>query len=134
VKRVLPYLPALCCSAIIPLLSLINPGKLPDTTALHLAGLDKIIHFLMYAVLTTLWLYPMKAAQRAQLRTIFGVALVTALYGVLMELCQFLFTSSRQMDALDAMANLAGSMIVATGFYFCRKKNASIAKSEELGL
>jgi len=119
---VLPYLPALCCSALIPLLSLINPGDLPDTTAFHFAGLDKVVHFFMYAVLTSFWLYPMKAAQRSQLRTIFGVALMAGLYGALMEICQFLFTSSRRMDPLDAVSNLAGALIVAAGFYFCSNK------------
>jgi len=117
-KRVLPYLPALCCSALIPLLSLINPGKLPDTSALHFAGMDKIAHLLMYAVLTALWLYPISRTKRLQLRFILGIALVAGLYGALMEVCQLLLTDSRSMDPLDATANLAGALIVAAGFYF----------------
>jgi len=116
-KRALTYLPAICCSAFIPLLSLINPEKLPDTSALHFAGMDKVAHFLMYAVLTALWLYPISRTNRLQLRFTLGIALVAGLYGALMEVCQLLLTDSRSMDPLDAMANLAGALIIAAGFY-----------------
>jgi len=117
-KRRLPYAPALIGSVVIPLLSLANLQHLPDTTALHFTGLDKVLHLLMYAFLTCVWIYPMPAQRRSQLSAVTGVALAVGLYGGVMELCQLVFTNYRSFDIFDALANLSGALIAAAGFYF----------------
>ncbi len=117
-KRWLSYSPALIGSVILPLLSLANMQHLPDTSALHFSGLDKVLHLLMYAALTCCWLYPLPAARRSRPGIAAGVALGVALYGLLMELCQLVFTNYRSFDIRDALANLAGALIAAAGFYF----------------
>ncbi|MDA3926193.1 MAG: VanZ family protein [Kiritimatiellae bacterium] len=122
-RRIFKYLPALLCSVLIPLLSLINPKNLPDASTLHFAGMDKVGHLLMYAALTSFWLYPISKAKRQQLPIILGVALMAGLYGAVLEMCQLLLTSSRNMEALDAVANLIGAMIAAAGFYFFSKQH-----------
>ena len=108
---------------LIPVLSLINPGRLPDTTAFHLWGMDKIAHMLMYALLTTAWAYAIPAGMRVKIRIMTSITLSAAFFGLLMEFCQFLFTEARSMDLLDAAANLAGSAVAAMAIYVISIRN-----------
>ncbi len=116
-KRLRSYIPAIAITLLIPLLSLINPDKLPDASALDFAGLDKIIHMIMYAVLTIAWIFALPPRIHANLRWILTLVFLTSLYGMLLEICQFFFTVSRSMDMLDALANLAGAMVAAMAIY-----------------
>ena len=117
-KRFRIYIPAIVITLLIPLLSLINPDKLPDASALHFAGLDKVIHMIMYAVLTIAWIFALPARIHANLRWMLTLAFLTSLYGLLLEICQFFFTVSRSMDMLDALANLTGAMVTAIAIYW----------------
>ncbi|MFA7172368.1 MAG: VanZ family protein [Kiritimatiellia bacterium] len=131
-KRLLPYFPAFFCSLAIPLLSLANFRNLPDTPVLHFAGLDKVIHLLMYAALTSFWLYPMSSKRRARPAIMLGVVLAAVLYGALMEVFQALFTTCRAFEILDILANLGGAMIAAAGFYFYSKwRGGKLAENTE---
>lgn len=120
-KRLLRYFPAFFCSVAIPLLSLANLRNLPDAPVLRFDGLDKVVHLLMYAALTSFWLYPMSLERRARPRVMLGIVLAAGLYGALMEVCQEMFTTYRSFDLFDMLANLGGAMIAAAGFYFYSK-------------
>lgn len=120
-KRVLPYLPAFFWSVAIPLLSLASFRNLPDVPVLRFQGLDKVIHLLMYAALTSFWLYPISMKRRTQPAIMLGVVLAAGLYGALMEVCQAVFTTYRSFDIFDILANLGGAMIAAAGFYLYSK-------------
>lgn len=131
-KRLLPYFPAFFCLVAIPLLSLANFRNLPDAPALRLAGLDKVIHMLMYAALTSFWLYPMPIKRRTQPVMMLGVVLVAGLYGALMEVCQAVFTTYRSFDIFDILANLGGAMVAAAGFYIYSKwRGSKLVKKTE---
>ena len=130
-KQLISYTPAIALTILIPLLSLINPNRLPDTSALHFAGLDKVIHMLMYAVLTTAWVFALPVKARTSIRWMLSVAFLSAMYGVLLEICQFLFTTSRSMDMLDAVANLAGALLAAATIYWISGLKSSPVEKEE---
>ena len=123
-KKLLLYLPAIICSVLIPMLSLMSIRECPYAAKLHFDGMDKVIHLLMYAALTSLWIHPIPAAKRSRPFIMAGVALAAGLYGALMEICQFLLKTNRTMDPFDALANLVGALIAAAGFYFHSKSNA----------
>lgn len=112
-KQIKNYIPATAVTLLIPLLSLINPNKLPDVSALQFAGMDKVIHMFMYAVLTAAWCLALPAKARINMRWMLTLALLSALYGLILEICQFVFTTTRSMDMLDAVANLAGALVAA---------------------
>ena len=121
-KRAKRYIPAIALTLLIPLLSLINPKQLPDASALHFAGMDKVIHMLMYAALTTAWVFALPARTHANIRWMLTLAFLTSLYGMLLEICQFFFTVSRSMEMLDAVANLTGTIIAAMTIYWLKRR------------
>lgn len=91
-----------CAIAVVIAASLLPAFLLPDVPA----GGDKLEHlggyFLLAAAAVQLY-----AARRSLLRA--GVGLV--LLGVALECAQGLLTSTRQMDAWDALANSAGVLV-----------------------
>jgi len=76
-------------------------------------GMDKIVHALMYAALTAAYLHVLTRDRRGRLVTVLRVACLAAVYGIVMEICQKLFTTSRTMDPLDALANTVGALVIA---------------------
>ena len=111
----LRYGPAVVMMLLIPALSL-----LPAHFFKHVAeplppipGIDKIIHALMYAALTAAYLQALIPARRRSLLAVLRIVLLAALYGVAMEVFQKLFTTTRSMDPLDALANAAGALTCA---------------------
>ncbi len=109
------YGPALVMTLLIPALSLL-PAHFFKQVAKPLApfgGVDKIIHVLLYAALTATYLHVLTRERRGRLATVLRVVFFAALYGLAMEVCQGLFTTSRSMDPLDALANTAGALTSA---------------------
>lgn len=114
----LRYGPAIVMTLLIPVLSLLPahfftqlPGPPP------LPGMDKLVHAMLYAVLTATYLYAFAPACRSKLFVVLLIIVLATLYGIAMEVCQQLFTASRAMDPLDALANLSG--VLATTLVFC---------------
>jgi len=95
---------------LIPALSL-----LPARFFRHIAvqpnfpGMDKLVHALMYAVLTAALFHALSPSERVRRSVALRLALGASLYGLAMEFCQKLLTHSRSCDPLDAFANLAGA-------------------------
>jgi len=92
------------------------PDALKDRLIPHS---DKIIHIGIYAIFSFLLLWDNKKSKGINLRL-----LLAFLYGVLMELLQYLLTDYRSMEFDDVVANLIG---VLTGLFFYNKlKNKKI--------
>ncbi len=79
----------------------------------QLPVMDKIVHALMYAALTATYLHSLPRDRRSHLTTVLRVVVIAALYGIAMEVCQKLLTTSRTMDPLDALANAVGALAYA---------------------
>jgi VanZ family protein len=114
----LRYGPAALMAALIPVLSL-----LPSRFFRHLEkplppipAFDKLAHALMYAALTAACLHAVSLPQRQRLTSVLRIALATALYGLVMEVCQMKLTATRSMDPLDALANALGAFACALLF------------------
>ncbi len=127
----LRYTPAVVMTLLIPVLSL-----LPAHFFRHMAqplptipGMDKIVHALMYGALTAAYLLALSSDRRSRLASVLRVVLLAALYGLAMEVCQKLFTSSRSMDPLDALANTAGALVSALLAYAWTHRRTDVAKS-----
>jgi VanZ family protein len=87
-------------------------------------GLDKIVHALMYAALTVAYLHTFPLSKQARLGTVMRIVLISALYGLTMELCQKWLTRARTMDPLDELANTAGALLCALLVYaWARRKH-----------
>ena len=102
------------------ILSLISLNDVKTFDAI--ANKDKYVHFLFYFLFSILWGVVFNCKKAKQVVLIFLVAL---LYGIMMELAQGLFTTSRQPDFLDVLANATGAFVgcLAITYYF---KNVKI--------
>lgn len=88
-----------CGVAAVVLLSLVPAFVLPEVPA----GGDKLEHFSAYALLAAAAVQ-LFTARQAMLRA--GTGLVAM--GIALEIAQGLFTTTRQMDVHDALANTLG--------------------------
>lgn len=70
---------------------------------------DKYVHFAFYLVFVIVWfwfLIKTKFAKNAK-----NIALISAiLYGIIMEICQGVFTTTRTPDVYDVVANTLGAL------------------------
>lgn len=70
---------------------------------------DKYVHFAFYLVFVIVWFWSLiktKFAKNAK-----NIALISAiLYGIIMEICQGVFTTTRTPDVHDVVANTLGAL------------------------
>ncbi|MBG7630685.1 MAG: VanZ family protein [Bacteroidetes bacterium] len=83
---------------------------------------DKIVHFGGYFVLALSWFLTFNGKRRL-LKQFVAIAMLVFLYGIIIEVCQWLFTNERQGDILDMLANLGGISIALLIFILFLKKN-----------
>jgi len=88
---------------------------------------DKIGHFIAYAVFAFVWaLFGVQNKAITYSRSILLSFVWSVFFGILMEVCQWVFTSYRQFDYYDMLANALGSVIGLLFFYsyfvFIKKK------------
>ena len=107
------FLVALLWTLLVTFLSLVSIRRLLGFgDSIHLANKDKIVHFIFYLVMVILWMYYFSKVQIASkgLKIVLGAIL----YGIVMEICQEVFTTYRTADILDVVANSSGAL---SGFF-----------------
>ncbi len=111
-QSVLRFVPVVVMTLLIFVLSLLPSYFFKQTVVPFppIPGLDKVIHALMYAALTSTCMYALPRDRRGHLATVLRIALFVALYGAAIEVCQKLLTTSRSMEVLDISANAAGAL------------------------
>lgn len=74
---------------------------------------DKYVHATLHFILIILWLVVVSAKSSKSIKAlnIWLVFISCAVFGILIEVCQELFTQSREADLYDVIANLVGSII-----------------------
>ena len=80
--------------------------------------LDKLIHSVVFLVLIIIWLwyYFIKKNRRIGIKSIIAILSICFIYGILIEIIQLLFISSRKADYFDILANSFG-LIIGTLFF-----------------
>lgn len=112
---------ALCWTTLITLLSLISLGDVGGS--IKILYKDKMVHFVFYFVFTLLWFRFSKTGIQDQKKAL--VVFFAAIgYGLLMELCQSLFTSNRTADLFDGLANSCGALtaLLIINYKFLNKR------------
>jgi len=69
---------------------------------------DKVVHFCFYFGFVFWW---GNCLQRKSKRVLLWVWLAAVGYGILMEVCQFVFTQNRSADFWDVLANTLGASV-----------------------
>jgi len=70
---------------------------------------DKTVHFFFYFVFVVLWVLSFSRQYSDKRKLRLSVLLAAVFYGILIEICQGLFTKNRSADILDVLANSAGA-------------------------
>lgn len=91
---------------VVTTLSLITIGEIGESIAI--SNKDKYVHFLFYFVFTILWTLFFKYKQFSNLKIVLFIAIF---YGILMEIFQGIFTTTRQPNVYDVLANTTGAIV-----------------------
>lgn len=103
----------------IAFLCLISFTKLPN---LGISGTDKYVHFTLHFIFTLFWGgYVSRSRNEIQIPKIVRVVFFSFFYGILIELLQEAFTSTRHADILDVLANFSGTLLAFILFVFIKK-------------
>lgn len=109
-------------SVIIVIASLNSSENLTEIK-FDIPGLDKMVHFVMYGVLSflLLWTGEKVSKTRLELQNLLVVILVSSGFGILMEILQKTLTTVRNFDIYDIIANIIG-VLLGFGVYVIRFK------------
>ncbi|HLV38754.1 VanZ family protein [Xanthomarina sp.] len=88
---------------------------------------DKIFHFMAYALFTWLWFNAFYFKFNFnKIKGIFTTVVIAIVFGIIIEVLQWLLTSSRSFDLLDILANVLG--VLFTAFLLNSKINIDVKK------
>jgi glycopeptide antibiotics resistance protein len=114
---------AVSWTLLITFLCLIKGKTLGDAGWLHLPYKDKYVHSTFYFVFTVLWFLHFRAQNTAGTKRLRAmVFLMAVFYGGFIEICQGLFTTDRNADILDVLANTSGSAIAVLALWLLEKR------------
>jgi VanZ family protein len=101
---------ALFWTGVILFLCLDNANNLPVINVLYI---DKVIHVILHFVFTTLWfLYLKKKLDNSKnIKPLLLAFLNSFIFGILIEIMQELFTTTRSADVFDVLSNLLGASL-----------------------
>ncbi len=96
----------------------LNPWFLPDPKqAVGFITWDLLDHAAAYGLLSVLMMLAFSNQERFWVKA--GVVIpASSLIGVLLEYCQYWFTSNRQFSFFDATANVCGTVLGVLVFWF----------------
>jgi len=100
---------ALLWTGMVSYFCLANSASLPKMDK----GIDKFGHFSFHFGIVLLWfLYFNVQKKESDLKTnLKNAFLISLFYGILIEICQALFTKTRTAELNDMMANAAGAIV-----------------------
>jgi VanZ family protein len=101
---------ALFWTAIVLFLSLVQSDKIP---VVNIENLDKVVHAFFHFVFTSLWILFFKTQIKDpdSYKPYVLSFLFSVLFGVVVEMLQGHYTTTRKEDALDVVANIVGATI-----------------------
>ena len=103
-------LAALAWTLFITYACLTTAANIPKAAWLNFEHKDKLVHFTFYFVFTLLWVLDLNNTKKFSPKKVrLVVFTIAVLFGIVIEICQGLFTAERSPDAFDVLANTSGS-------------------------
>jgi glycopeptide antibiotics resistance protein len=109
-KETLFLILATAWTVFIAILCLMNSKSLPNI-GIGFNGFDKVVHVFLHFVFATLWSGYIRTKGKYRNKQAFQVVLASLLYGILIEIAQAFFTTSRKADIIDVGANTLGAVL-----------------------
>jgi VanZ family protein len=103
-------------------LSLASSETLNKIPVFHFRGMDKVVHFTMYAFLTGVILYENRKRIDPGHRLII-IAFIPFIFGALLELLQSCITTSRTGSIFDLLSNLSGILFSLIIYLLAKNTN-----------
>lgn len=118
---------AIFWTLLITIACLISADNFDELNKIEMPAKDKFLHATFYFVFTVLWYLGFSRSKRIGSRKSRLLSFAFAVgYGIVLEICQGLFTKERTPDVIDALANTAGSTIAVFGLWlYHRRKNTN---------
>ena len=112
---------ALFWTLVVSFLCLTSSGNIPKIGILYL---DKLIHVFFHFIFTVLWILFFKVQiERSNKWKPFLISFVLSfIFGITIEVCQELFTTTRSADVFDVLANVTGAILATVVMIFYYKK------------
>lgn len=117
---------ALCWTGVVLFFCLAPSNDIP---AVNIPNLDKLVHAFFHFVFTILWFlfFKKQVKKKNQLKLLVVAVVFSVLFGIGIEILQDQFTTSRNGDFFDVLANFMGAVIAFSFVLFAKKiKNRSI--------
>jgi VanZ family protein len=122
-KKKTYFLLAILWTILVTVLSLITI-KSDIGSSINIANKDKFVHFTFYFVFVVLWFLYVES-KNINPKTKYKILFASIGYGILMEICQGIFTINRIPDIFDVLANSAGAILgILFMSYIKRNKTA----------
>ena len=108
---------------LIAVLCLVKFNNLPS---FGVSEADKYVHFTLHFVFTVLWgFYSWVKQNERTLSKIVRVFVISFCYGILIEIMQDAYTTTRHADIFDVLANLAGALFALALFVLIKSKKTT---------
>lgn len=104
----------------IAIMCLVSFNDLPKVSV---GNIDKYVHGGFHFLFTILWYLYLRTEDRmvGTAQILFRIVAGSAVFGIAIEFAQGALTATRQADANDAVANIAGALIAAVSILICVK-------------
>ena len=122
VPKYILFLIALFWAGIITYFCLVTSNDLP---IVNISNIDKCIHAFFHFIFTFLWFLFFKKQLKSnyKLMPLFLSLLFSFVFGIIIEMLQELFTTTRHADVTDVLANLAGAILAFFFVIICNRIN-----------
>lgn len=105
---------AVAWTVLITVLSLISFERTPSFM-LQLPFKDKLVHFIFYFVFVVLWCFGLHKTDKIK------ILLIAVVYGIIIEILQYVLTENRTADFYDVLANSLGAFLAFFVFPVIKK-------------
>ncbi len=97
--------------------------KFTDLPSIGVSGADKYVHFTLHFVFTMLWgYYFWLKLNEITLKKIAFIVAISLCYGILIEILQEKFTTTRHADIVDVLANFSGALAALVLFVLIKSQ------------
>jgi VanZ family protein len=127
VLKKLFLLSALLWTGVILYFCLENSKNIPQV---NIPYIDKVIHAIFHFVFTTLWFLYLKKKLNSSnsFKPLILAFVFSFIFGILIEVLQELFTTTRSADIFDVLANVSGSSLAVISISLLNRYNKIIDK------
>ena len=105
-----------------------------DIPSARIPNLDKLAHAFFHFIFTILWflVFKKQVKKKNQIKLLISAVFFSLIFGTLIEVLQNKFTTTRNGDFFDVLANFSGAVIAFWFVFFAKKIKKNKSREQEL--